>query len=236
MVQLKSMFFALALLMFIGKGAEAAQLKKTTLEVKNLSCGSCLSKIGVELRDLPDAISMGADLRQGLVFVLHRPGLAAEEIAARISAIGYPAVVLAADSVEVEGAGAAEHLKTSAGDVTRTTFQVENLACGSCLAKIDFVLREGKGVVDIGADLARKLVFVKHPASLSPQEIASAITEIGYPARVLSKAEVEAFSAPSPDSGFRFAQTDKAGGCGSGARCCTATSSTWKKFYNRFIQ
>lgn len=68
--------------------------KQTTLQVSNLSCGSCLYNIEAELTKLDGMFGMQGDLARGLVTVSHTEALVSGKIAAVITDLGYPARVL----------------------------------------------------------------------------------------------------------------------------------------------
>lgn len=122
-------------------------------------------------------------------------------------------------------------------DTTRSTFKVENLSCGSCLSKISYELKGYEGMVGMDADLWKGLVMVDHQEPLSGEEIASVITNLGYPATLLDEAEVAELNQDPQDQ----AQTQNnagyggCGGCGSrGGGGCGGSSSAWKQFYQKY--
>ena len=51
--------------------AYATTVQRSNFIVENLSCTSCLSTIEAELKSMPGALGMDADLRQGRVTVDH---------------------------------------------------------------------------------------------------------------------------------------------------------------------
>ena len=57
---------------------------KTTFQVANLSCSSCLADIASNLQQVEGALGMKADLRQGVIVIEHDDQLAAGRIAAAI--------------------------------------------------------------------------------------------------------------------------------------------------------
>jgi copper chaperone CopZ len=63
----------------------------TTLQVQNITCGSCLSSISAELQKNEGTLGMDADLANNKVFVLHKKSLAPIQIAQIITGLGYPA-------------------------------------------------------------------------------------------------------------------------------------------------
>lgn len=69
----------------------AEGLKRTTLRVQGVSCGSCLSAIREELSKKPGMVALAADLGQGLLRIDHRPPLNEEAIVRVLADLGYPA-------------------------------------------------------------------------------------------------------------------------------------------------
>jgi len=115
----------------------------------------------------------------------------------------------------VHWAGAGQNLK-------RTNLLVDNLSCSSCLNTIEQELSAMTGFVGMAGDLRRGQILVDHQAAMDEEDIATAITRAGYPARVdwtasitEDKANVFPRSAtPSQSCG---------GGCSSGAGKGSAT-------------
>lgn len=75
-------------------GNSGQDLQETTLQVSNLSCGSCLATINGELRQYEGMAGLDADLAKGIVVVSHTEELSPQKIAATISDLGYPAKVI----------------------------------------------------------------------------------------------------------------------------------------------
>lgn len=88
-------WLALAVCLLPTASAAGAEVARTSLRVANLYCGACLTQIDAALNQDPAFIALRGQLPQGIVQVDHRPALTAAEIASRISALGYPATVLA---------------------------------------------------------------------------------------------------------------------------------------------
>jgi len=68
--------------------------------------------------------------------------------------------------------------------VKRSNFLVRNIACISCLAAIETQLQQMDGVLNIATDLRRDRVIVDHLDTLSHEQIAAAISRMGYPAEM----------------------------------------------------
>jgi Cu+-exporting ATPase len=94
--------------------------------------------------------------------------------------------------------------------VLRTSLRVNNLSCTSCLSTIGSELQTLPGALGMDADIDRKLVIVDHQQALTAEEIAAAISRIGYQARVLSTVEVPADKIFRPVAG---GQGYGGGGC-----------------------
>ena len=244
-------------------GAQAAGVQRTSYIVSNLSCTSCLATIEAELKGLPGTIGMDADLQQGRVTVDHLPSLNYEQIATTISKLGYPAKVDWSATVPEQytkefaqqskyssgcssggcstsgGAGAGPTTwKTppAAGTISRTTLQVSNLSCTSCLNNIAAEMSKLSDTYGMNGYLSRGIVIVDHTDTLENSRIAAIISDLGYPAKVVSTNEIQAkkaFSAAprngSPNQGVRSGS-----GCNSKGPC-NATSSSWQKLYNRYF-
>lgn len=73
------------------------------MQVSNLSCSSCLANIEAELQKMAGTVGMTGDVAKGIVAVEHRDTVAAADIAAAISRLGYPArIVSTADNVSLQ--------------------------------------------------------------------------------------------------------------------------------------
>ena len=80
-------------------GAAAEQVSRTTLAVEHITCGACLRVIDAELRKVPGIQGMTADLPTRRVTVDHDPEVSPGEVAAAVTAAGYPAQVVESLSV-----------------------------------------------------------------------------------------------------------------------------------------
>ena len=204
--------------------ANSSTVQRSNFIVDNLSCTSCLATIEAELKTVPGTLGMAADLRSGRVTVDHLSTLDDEQIAATISKLGYPATVDWTATVPEQntrkfagqssfgsgcssggcgGSGAGPTAWKAApdeGTISRTTLQVSNLSCTSCLANIAAELSKISETYGMQGYLNRGIVIVDHTDNLKNSRIAAVISGLGYPARVLATNEVpaqKAFSASS---------------------------------------
>ena len=241
----------------------AATVQRSNFIVKNLSCPSCLITIEDELKSMPGTLGMNADLRQGRITVDHLSSINYEQIATTISKLGYPATIDWTATVPEQytnkfaqqsnyrsgcssggcgtsgGAGAgptAWKAAPAAGTISRTTLQVNNLSCTSCLANIADELSKLSDTYGMNGYLSRGVVMVDHTDALENSRIAAIISDLGYPAKALSTNEVptqKAFTA-KPGNGFKGQVIRTGSGCNSKGPC-NATSASWQKLYNRYF-
>ena len=251
----------LLLLLFSAATAYGGTVKRTSLQVANLTCSSCLAAIQEELTGLPGAIGMNGDVRTGIIIVDHDPALAGETIARVITARGYPATIdWSADIGEQQAFGFNDSNRIAsgcgggcnasggapsgpriwnpearqAGPVSTTTMQVSNLSCSSCLANIEAELQNMVGTVGMTGDVAKGLVAVEHRDTVAAADIAAAISGLGYPARIVSttgNATLEAKATP----GQKPASVPRYRGANCSRRSCNATSSAWKELYRKYL-
>jgi len=245
--------------------AYAETVRRSNFIVRNLSCTSCLAAIEAELKGVPGTLGMDADIRSGRVVVDHLASLDYEEIGARISKLGYPATINWTATLPEQytnrfspqsrfnsgcssggcggaaGAGAgltAWKAAPSSGLIGRTTMQVSNLTCTSCLASIAAELRQMPGTYGMKGYLSRGVVIVDHTINLDNNRIAAAITNLGYPARILALNDIpaqKAYSAGGLDNAPQNSNPVRSGsGCNSRGPC-NATAGSWQKLYNRYF-
>ena len=249
--------------LFLVAHANTATVQRSNFSVGNLSCTSCLATIEAELKGMPGALGMNADLRQGRVTVDHLSSLDYEQIASTISNLGYPATMEWTATVPEQyterfaqrsryqsgcssggcgtsgGAGAgptAWKAAPATGPISRTTLQVSNLSCTSCLTNIAEELRKVPETYGMNAYLNRGVVIVDHASTYDNNKIASAISGLGYPARVVSTNEIPAqktFSA-APNNSSPNQVVRSGAGCNSKGPC-NATSASWQKLYQRYF-
>ena len=254
---------SLLLSFFLVGYAYAASVQRSNFIVENLSCTSCLATIETELKGVTGVLGMDADLRQGRVTVDHLSSLDYEQIAANISNLGYPARVDWTATVPEKstnkfagksnyrsgcssggcgvsgGAGAGKTAWKSApttGTISRTTLQVSNLSCTSCLNNIAAELRTIPETYGMDAYLSRGVVIVDHASTYDNAKIASTISGLGYPAKVVSSNEIPAQKAFSTtkDNGSPNQVARSGSGCNTKGPC-NATSTSWQQLYNRYF-
>jgi copper chaperone CopZ len=254
---------SLLALFFLAAHVYAETVQRSNFTLGNLSCTSCLATIEAELKGMPGALGMDADLRAGRVTVDHFSSLEYEKIAKAITNLGYPAVMEWTGTLPEQnsnrfatqsryrsgcssggcgisgGAGAGPTAWKAApadGTISRTTMQVSNLSCTSCLTNIAAALSKFPDTYGMNSYLSRGIVIVDHATAETNDKIAATISGLGYPARVLATNEVPAQKAFSASTGNRSSnQVRRAGGGCNSRGPCNTTSASWKKLYNRYV-
>lgn len=251
-------------LFIVAHAFAAATVQRTNFIVDNLTCTSCLATIETELKGVAGVLGMEADLRSGRVTVDHLGSLDYEQIAATISTLGYPARMdwtatvpegnansfaqqsnyrsgCSSGGCGVSGSAGSSQTAWKAGPasgtISRTTLQVSNLTCTSCLNNIAAELRTIPETYGMDAYLRRGVVIVDHASTYDNNKIAAAISGLGYPAKVVSSNEIpaqETFAAASTNRGSPDQVVRAGSGCNTKGPC-NATSSSWQKLYNRYF-
>ena len=251
--------FAPAFLLLVALQAGAGTLQRSSFIVSNLSCTSCLATIESELKGMPGVVGMDADLDTGRVTVNHFPSLEPGRIADSISNLGYPAKMdwtatlpeqytssftkesRYSSGCSIGGCGVPGGAGTGltawkaapdSGVISRTTLQVSNLSCTSCLNNIAQELSSMAETYGMKGYLNRGIVIVDHTSNCETGKIVEAISNIGYPARIIATNEISARYAfgASPNSGA----LNPGRGC-SGQGPCNATAASWQKLYQRYF-
>ena len=269
MSPIKKIFTYLSTLLlglFIAVQADSATVQRSSFLVGNIACTSCLAAIETELKGAPGTLGMKADIRTGRVTVDHLSTLDCEQIAAVITGLGYPATVDWTATVPdrytrkfagrnnfnagctggncdisgTAGAGPAGwNAVPASGTISRTTLQVSNMTCTSCLASIADELRSMPGTYGMQGYLSRGVIIVDHAAAFDNSRLAAAITDLGYPARILALNEIpvqKAYSYSAKGEGGDKPDSQFAPGYSCSSKGpCNATSASWQKLYNRYF-
>jgi copper chaperone CopZ len=131
-------------------------------------------------------------------------------------------------------------LAALAAGLNRTTLEVRNISCGSCLSQINTALTALDGFSGISADLYQGKVTIDHQTTLSPSEISRTITGLGYPARILKETEVNLDTEPMAgqanqgDQEKWYSKGVGNSGCNT-SHSCGGTASAWQEFYSKYF-
>ena len=114
-----------------------------------------------------------------------------------------------------------------AAGVQRTSYIVSNLSCSSCLATIEAELKGLPGTIGMDANLQQGRVVVDHQPELDYEKIGSAITNVGYPAKVDWTGTVPDQNVTRYPQRSKYSSGCSSGGCGSSGGTGTGPS-VWK--------
>jgi len=78
--------------------------------------------------------------------------------------------------------------------------EVTGMTCGSCVRHVTGALKAVDGVEDVAVDLASGRVAVRGRPGTAPNRLTSALTDAGYPARIVEGAAASS-AAPARRSG-----------------------------------
>jgi copper chaperone CopZ len=110
----------------------------------------------------------------------------------------------------------------------KTIYLVENMTCGSCLTTISKGVARVAPDARVSGDPSEGVVVVMHDAGVPSETIGQAITESGYPARVMTSVDAEL-----GEKGFASSPVAAGGSCCSGGErpACGGTTESWKALY-----
>lgn len=142
-----------------------AWAKELNIVVSNLNCASCAARAERALTTVKGVTAANVNYATGMATVATEAPATSDEIVAALSDAGYPAQT---SSVE---------------------FDVENLSCASCVARVETAISGVGGVVNASVNLASEKASVTYVEGLvSPIALANAATQAGYPARLTDTA------------------------------------------------
>ncbi len=69
-------------------------------------------------------------------------------------------------------------------DLTKINLSINNMTCGSCVGRVEKVLKSISGVHDVSVNLASESATLSLEASSQINEITKALITAGYPAEI----------------------------------------------------
>jgi P-type Cu+ transporter len=70
---------------------------------------------------------------------------------------------------------------------TTTSFQIENMSCGHCVAHVEKAFSAVPGVASVSVDLASETAKVSFDGTVNTQTLSDALNEAGYPATAIDQ-------------------------------------------------
>ncbi|KAG5891802.1 hypothetical protein JTB14_006192 [Gonioctena quinquepunctata] len=148
-------------------------LEKCNLQVKGMTCGSCVAAIEKHVYKLPGCHKILVSLLAARAEVKYNPSSTTpSDIAESITDLGFPASVL-----QQSGAG-----------VTEVSVSVSGMTCASCVQKIETNINKLPGIKDATVALiTHRGRFKYDPEVTGPRDIIEAIKALGYGAQLFSR-------------------------------------------------
>ncbi|RZC38759.1 E1-E2 ATPase, Hydrolase, HMA and/or HAD domain containing protein, partial [Asbolus verrucosus] len=148
-------------------------VEKCQLQVKGMTCGSCVAAIEKHVQKLPGCHKILVSLLAARAEVQYDPSLtSAAEVAASITDLGFPASVL---------------LQSGAGE-SDVDLEISGMTCASCVHKIETNVAKVDGVVAAKVALTTKRGKFKYdPEVTGPRDIIEAINKLGFEAKLFDR-------------------------------------------------
>nr|XP_023018681.1 copper-transporting ATPase 1 isoform X1 [Leptinotarsa decemlineata] len=159
-----------------GAGGDAdvdKNLKKCNLQVKGMTCGSCVAAIEKHVQKLPGCHKVLVNLLAARAEVQYDSSLTTpSDIASSITDLGFPATVLQ---------------QSQAGE-SETDIEISGMTCASCVHKIESNIHKLPGITSAKVALATHRGRFKYDSELTgPRDIIEAIRALGFEAKLFSR-------------------------------------------------
>ncbi|XP_013143521.1 PREDICTED: copper-transporting ATPase 1 isoform X3 [Papilio polytes] len=157
----------------VGEAGMAEQTSRCTLEVRGMTCASCVAAIEKHCSKIYGVQSVVIALLAAKAEVRYEPRkVSAPDIAQSITALGFPADVLS----DGDGCGQRELL-----------LNIKGMTCASCVSKIEKTVLKLSGVASCAVALTTSKGKIKYDTEMiGPRTICEAINSLGFEATVAS--------------------------------------------------
>jgi len=162
-----------------------------TLEVRGMTCASCVRHVEDALREVPGVRSATVNLATERAVVEYDPAqIMVGDLVEAVEDAGYQA------SPAVEAPPGAER--------RRATLQIAGISCASCVAAIERALRQVPGVLSASVNLATNQAVVEYaPALAGLDDLRRAVADAGYEV-LAGEDEPEAFARARQEQAALF--------------------------------
>jgi Cu+-exporting ATPase len=198
------------MLMRIGKKIEKVELKLETcvegeetisLNVIGMKCNKCVMKVTNKIKEFDPLARVEVDLNSKIVTV--HSTLTRDRIVHAISEAGFQVPIseqtqydeiFHSDSKQIDTGTISDEIAVSETLISlpdakfkKGIFEILDMSCGSCVAKIESNIKQLNGVKDVSINLLLKQGDVIYDDDvLTEDKIASTLTNLGYPTRSIT--------------------------------------------------
>ncbi|KAJ8105291.1 hypothetical protein OPT61_g10268 [Boeremia exigua] len=170
-----------------------AHMATTTLKVEGMTCGACTSAIESGFQGVAGVGNVSISLVMERAVISHDPEvISADDVKEIIEDRGFDAEVLSTDLP----ATADDHfLSDSEGEEdellandswSTTTLSVGGMTCGACTSAVEGAFKDVAGIKSFSISLLSERAVIEHWSKIiSPDELAEAIEDVGFDAKVL---------------------------------------------------
>ncbi len=139
-----------------------------TISVQGMTCASCSARVERTLNAQPEIAEAAVNLANETARVSFKDKADIAKLVQTLEELGYPAVE------------------------SEVTLSVEGMTCASCVGRVERRLKEIPGVVEASVNLATESARVRYvEGTVTPRDLARAVTEAGYPAKVRTEDAAE---------------------------------------------
>lgn len=169
----------------------ASGLSQTTVQVGGMTCGACTSAVEGAFKNVAGIKSFSISLLAERAVLEHDPKIiSAEKIAETIEDTGFDAKVLETKTAESQTSRRKGRRKQSEQKILTTTVAIEGMTCGACTSAVEGGFKDVDGILQFNISLlAERAVITHDPTKITAAQIAEAIEDRGFGAKLISSVD-----------------------------------------------
>ena len=161
------------------------------LSVEGMTCRSCVKLIEDTVAKMEGVRGIKVSLKRCEAFVhFDHPRLKANDIAAAIYDLGFSSAVISTYCTNPSGSRVTQKSTKGRGHSETAVIAVEGMVCKSCVNNIEGNVGKMNGVASVKVSLEEKRAVIEYESSkVSPQELCTAIEDLGFEAKMSNEAK-----------------------------------------------